>query len=190
MTFPTTCYETSIIHVHRNTRLISKQPSWLLRWSFILRWNPMDTKRDHDRDHGDSNRLYTLQGSSTVPTRREDHPTHATRDAAQEGTHVNLSPTRSRTVGQSSWCRDTTSPSDPWILLDHPYPRLHTMRSWPKRQYEMRYLVCITIRLDMWYERIMLRPTNNNGGSLIDQSGLPPIPLSVCKLTFSCSSFP
>jgi len=42
----------------------------------------MDTKRDHDRDRGDSNRLYTLQGSSTVPTRLEDHAAHATRDIA------------------------------------------------------------------------------------------------------------
>lgn len=61
----------------------------------------MDTKRDHNQDRGDLNQLYTLQGIPNVARRHEDHGAHATRLSYIRGTHVNLSPTRSQTVGQS-----------------------------------------------------------------------------------------
>ena len=40
-----------------------------------------------DRERGDSNRFYTLQGSTILPTRHEDHVTHAGDRPAQGGTH-------------------------------------------------------------------------------------------------------
>src|SRR5207237_5145534 len=54
--------------------------------------------------------FYTLQGSTILPTRHEDHATHAGDRPAQGGIHDDLSQMRSKQLSGARECCESPSP--------------------------------------------------------------------------------
>jgi hypothetical protein len=130
----------------------------------------MDTMHDHDWDRGNSNWLYSLQGSPTVPIwLMQPAKLHK---RVLMSTFLPLIPERLDNL----YNKEYYGP----IGAHQSLVRVNrVMKSWPKRRYEVRYSDYLTIIFDMWLEWKMLRPTILNwpSGDNI------PTPLSVYKLT-------
>ena len=99
-----------------------------------LRWSQKIKSVLDDREHDGSNRFYTLQGSTILPTWHEDHATHAGDRPAQGGTHDDLSQMRSNQLSGARECWDSPSPrpdtpgaaSLTLNSTDHPAQPTHT----------------------------------------------------------------